>query len=307
MATLIVSFAMAAQTNAIDSGGNLQLGVRIALVGLYVNIAFAVIKISAGVFGHAYALIADGIESTLDVAGSLILWGALRFAARPPDATHPYGHGKAEPVAAIIVAFGVLAAAAIVAFRSTVYLFLPHPAPATFTLWVAALVVFTKETLFQFVNRVGRKLGSTAVIADAWRHRADVITSAAAFIGISIALIGGEKWRVADNYAAIFACVIIALTGIRLCGPALSEILDTAPRGDVAEVVQNAARSIPGVVALDKCFLRKMGTRYYVDLHVQVNGELSVRDGHEVAHRVKDAIRATNSRIADVLVHIEPA
>jgi len=112
---------------------------------------------------------------------------------------------------------------------------------------------------------------------------------------------------VADNYAAIFACVIIALTGIRLCGPALSEILDTAPRGDVAEVVQNAARSIPGVVALDKCFLRKMGTRYYVDLHVQVNGELSVRDGHEVAHRVKDAIRATNSRIADVLVHIEPA
>ena len=261
----------------------------------------------AGVFGNAYALIADGIESALDVAGSIVIWGGLRFAARPPDATHPYGHGKAEPLAAIIVAFGVLGAAIVLAIQSVREIFLPHHAPAPFTLIVLIAVVVTKEGLFRYVLRFGQSVESTAVKTDAWHHRADAITSAAAFIGISIALIGGEKYQRADDFAALFACVIIASTGLRLLGPALREILDTAPRGGITTMVRNAALSVPGVVDLDKCFVRKMGVSYYVDLHVQVDGAISVREGHELAHRVKDAIRATNSRIADVLVHIEPA
>jgi cation diffusion facilitator family transporter len=286
---------------------NLQTGARLALLGLGINVLFAIIKIAAGVFGNAYALIADGIESALDVAGSLVIWGGLRFAARPPDASHPYGHGKAEPLAAIVVAFGVLTAALLLAMQSARELFLPHHAPAPFTLVVLIAVVLIKEALFRSISRFGRALESSALQTDAWHHRADAITSTAAFIGISLALIGGKNWESADSWAAIFACLIIATTGLRLLVPAMREILDTAPRGGIAARVRDAARAVPGVVDLDKCFVRKMGVNYYVDLHVQVNGGMSVREGHELAHRVKDAIRGTNPRIADVLVHVEPA
>jgi cation diffusion facilitator family transporter len=289
------------------AASNLQSGARLVLVGLAVNVAFAFIKITAGVFGNAYALIADGIESALDAAGSIVIWGGLRFAARPPDASHPYGHGKAEPLAAVVVALGVLAAAAALAVESVHEIFLPHHGPEPFTLFVLVIAIIIKESLFRFVSRFGRAIDSTAVTTDAWHHRADAIISMAAAVGISIALIGGEKWRRADDYAALFACAVIATTGVRLLRPALREILDTAPRGEIIESIRHAARSVPGVIDLDKCFVRKMGVSYYVDLHVQVNGSISVYEGHELAHRVKDAIRATDPRIADVLVHIEPA
>src|SRR5207253_10134091 len=223
------------------TASNLQAGARLALIGMIVNVAFAIIKIIAGVFGNAYALIADGIESSLDVAGSIVIWGGLRFAARPPDETHPYGHGKAEPLAAIFVALGVLAAALVLAVQSTRTLFLPHHVPAPFTLGVLVVVVIVKETLFRYVVRFGRSIASIAVEADAWRHRADVLTSVAAFIGISIALIGGEKWRSADNWAAIFVCLVIASIGVRLLRPALYEILDTAPRGAIVDRVRESA------------------------------------------------------------------
>jgi cation diffusion facilitator family transporter len=289
------------------SASNLQTGARLALIGMFVNVAFAIIKITAGVFGSSYALIADGIESALDVAGSIVIWGGLRFAARPPDETHPYGHGKAEPLTAIFVALGVLAAALFLAVQSTRTLFLPHHAPAPFTLAVLLIVVIVKETLFRYVVRFGRSISSIAVEADAWRHRADVLTSVAAFVGISIALIGGEKWQSADHWAAIFVCLVIATVGMRLLGPALYDILDTAPRGEIVDLVRKAAASVPNVAEIDKCLVRKMGLDFYVDLHVKVDGEISVREGHRIAHEVKRAIKESDSRIADVLVHIEPA
>src|SRR5438094_522102 len=298
---------MNAHPTGAAAASNLQSGARLALVGLAVNVAFALIKIAAGVFGNAYALIADGIESALDAAGSIVIWGGLRFAARPPDATHPYGHGKAEPLAAVIVALGVLAAAVVLAVASVREIFLPHHGPAPFTLFVLVIAVIVKESLFRSVSRLGRAIDSTAITTDAWHHRADAVIVMAAAVGISIALIGGEKWQRADDYAALFACVVIGTTGVRLLRPALQEILDTAPRGGIAESIQRAARSVPGVIDLDKCFVRKMGVSYYVDLHVQVDGSISVREGHDLAHRVKDIIRAADSRIADVLVHIEPA
>jgi cation diffusion facilitator family transporter len=286
---------------------NLQTGARVALLGLAINIVLASVKIFVGVVGHAYVLIADGIESALDIAGSVIIWGGLKFAARPPDATHPYGHGKAEPIAAIAVAMGVLAAALGLAIQSVREIFLPHHAPAPYTLLVVIVVVLIKEVLFRYVNKVGHDVESTAVQTDAWHHRTDALTSVAAFIGISLALIGGEKWRSADDWAALFACGLIATNGYRLLRPALHEIMDTAPRGEIVVTVQNAARSVPGVAEVEKCFLRKMGLSYYVDLHVGVNGDIPVREGHRIAHDVKRAIQEAEPRIADVLVHIEPA
>ena len=289
------------------SANNLQIGARLALVGMIVNLIFAAAKIIGGLLGNAYVLIADGIESALDIAGSFIIWGGLKLAARPPDETHPYGHGKAEPIAAIVVAFGVLAAAAGLAIQSVREILTPHHGPAPFTLAILIVVIVVKEIMFRYVNRIGRHVESTAVQTDAWHHRSDALTSGAAFIGISVALIGGEKWRSADDWAALFACAVIAANGVLLLRPAFYEIMDTAPRGEIVDRVRNAAVSVPGVVEIDKCFVRKMGLDFYVDLHVGVKGDIPVRDGHAIAHDVKRAIQKTDSRIADVLVHIEPA
>src|SRR6202171_1444239 len=235
---------MTLATHPHTSVDNLQTGARITLLGLVINIVLATAKIVAGLLGNAYVLIADGIESALDVAGSIIIWGGLRFAARPPDATHPYGHGKAEPLTAIFVACSVFIAAIALAVESARTLFLPHSAPASFTLLILLMVVIVKETLFRYVIRFGRSIESIAVEADAWRHRADVITSIAAFVGISIALIGGEKWRGADNWAAIFVCLVIASIGVRLLRPALYDILDTAPRGAIVDRVGAAGAAV---------------------------------------------------------------
>jgi cation diffusion facilitator family transporter len=296
---------MAPQSHA--SKNILQTGARVALLGLTINVVLASAKIVAGVIGHAYVLIADGIESALDVGGSIVIWGGLTFAARPPDQTHPYGHGKAEPIAAVIVAIGVLAAAVGLAIQSVREIFLPHHSPAPYTLGVLIVVIVVKEFLFRYVNRIGRDVESTAVQTDAWHHRSDALTSAAAFIGISVALIGGERWQSADDWAALFACAVIAANGVRLLRPAFYEIMDTAPRAKFVRSICQAARSVPGVVEVEKCRARKMGLDFYVDLHVGVDGNMSVHEGHEIAHRVKRAIQQSDSRVADVLVHIEPA
>lgn len=286
---------------------NLQTGRRVALLGMVINVVLASVKIFAGVIGNAYVLIADGIESALDVGGSLVIWSGLTFAARPPDKTHPYGHGKAEPVAAIVVAVGVLAAALGLAIQSVRELFLPHHAPKPFTLAVLIVVVIVKEILYRKIIRFGRDLESTAVQTDAWHHRTDAMTSIAAFIGISVALIGGERFQSADDWAALFACALIAANGYRLLKPALYEIMDTAPSGAVVDLVREAAAAVPGVARIDKSLVRKMGLSFYVDLHVEVDGKISVREGHHIAHEVKRAIQQSDPRIADVLVHIEPA
>ena len=283
-----------------------RTGARVALLGLVINVALASVKIVAGVVGHAYVLIADGIESALDVAGSIVIWGGLTVAARPPDRTHPYGHGKAEPIAALVVAICVLAAAIGLAIESVREILTPHHGPAPFTLAILVVVIVIKEFLFRYVNRIGRDLESTAVKTDAWHHRSDALTSAAAFIGISLALVGGERWQSADDWAALFACAVIAANGVRLALPAFQEIMDTAPGGKIVRSILAVASSVGGVVEVEKCYARKMGLDYYVDLHVGVDGNISVHEGHEIAHRVKSAIQQSDSRIADVLVHIEP-
>jgi cation diffusion facilitator family transporter len=284
-----------------------QTGARFALFGLIANVLLATAKIFAGAIGHAYVLIADGIESALDAGGSIVIWGGLTVAARPPDQTHPYGHGKAEPIAAIIVSVGVLAAAVGLAIQSVREIFLPHHAPAPWTLAVLIVTVAIKESLYRYTIRFGRKVESTAVKTDAWHHRMDAMTSIAAFIGISLALIGGKRWQSADDWAALVACALIAANGIRIARPAFYEIMDTAPGGKIVRSIRAVASSVPGVMEVEKCHARKMGLDYYVDLHVGVDGNISVHQGHQIAHRVKTAIKQSDSRVADVLVHVEPA
>jgi len=285
-----------------------KTGQRFALQGILINAALAVIKIAAGVLGNAYALIADGVESILDIGSSLVIWSGLKFAAKPPDEEHPYGHGKAEPIAALIVALFVLSTAAGLAVQSVREIHAPLQAPPkVFTLAVLIGVVVVKEFLFRRVVQLGDSVGSTALKTEAWHHRSDAITSVAAFIGISIALIGGKGYEIADKIAALIACAVIATNGVLLLIPAFLEIMDTAPAGNVSRAIRETARLVPGVREIDKCYVRKMGLEYYVDIHVLVDGNLSVREGHGIAHDVKDRLRAEHPTVRDVLVHIEPA
>ncbi|MFA6564582.1 MAG: cation diffusion facilitator family transporter [Verrucomicrobiia bacterium] len=286
---------------------SVETGLRASAIGIVTNFGLAIIKVVVGVVGNSYALIADGIESTTDIVSSFIVWSGLRIASRPPDADHPYGHGKAESIAGVIVAAALLGAATLIAWQSVGEIRNPHGAPAWFTLVTLVLVIVVKETLFRFVNKTGQSLESTALKGDAWHHRSDALTSAAVFVGISVALIGGEGYEGADDWAALFACGIIAFNGIRLLRPALSEVMDGAVEAGVQEKIRAIAGGVSGVAAIEKCRVRKSGLGLCMDIHVEVDGRMTVTEGHDVAHRVKDALTASELRIADVVVHIEPS
>lgn len=286
--------------------GQAAKGIRSTIIGIIVNTLLAITKGVAGILGNSYALIADAIESASDIFSSIIVLGGLKIAARPRDEDHPYGHGKAEPMAAVLVSIFLIASAILISIQSVKEIRTPHHAPAPFTLIVLLVVVVAKELLFRFVFKVANETNSTAVKTDAWHHRSDAITSAAAFVGISIALIGGAGWESADDYAALFAAAIILYNAYLLFRPALNELMDAAPPSEIENNVRAVALSVPNVIGLDKCYVRKMGLVYYVDLHVIVDGQINVKTGHEIGHTVKDAILNSDKKIADVLIHIEP-
>lgn len=276
-------------------------------IALAVNIVLAILKIATGILGNSYALVADGIESTTDIVSSLVVWTGLRISALPADDDHPYGHGKAESIAGVLVALALLAAAAFIAFQSVREILTPHHAPEWYTLVVLALVILVKETLFRFVLRVGQELSSTALHGDAWHHRSDALTSAAAFLGITVALVGGPGFESADDWAALLGCTVIAFNGIRLFRTALGEIMDAAVPDPLQQQIRAAAANAPGVVAIEKCRIRKSGLGLLVEIHVEVNGDLTVRRGHEIGHEVGDRLKATPLSVQHVMVHIEPA
>jgi cation diffusion facilitator family transporter len=282
-------------------------GLIAAGVGMAVNVVLAIIKIVTGLVGNSYALVADGIESTTDIVSSLVVWTGLKVSALPPDNDHPYGHGKAEPIAGLVVALALLAAVVFIAVQSLREIITPHHAPEWYTLVVLALVVLTKEALYRFALKVSDELTSTAVKGDAWHHRSDAITSAAAFAGISVALIGGEGYESADDWAALLACVVIVFNGSRIFRAALAEIMDTALPEQVQREIRELSAAVPGVRRIEKCRTRKSGLSLIVEIHVEVDGNLSVRHGHEIGHRVSDRLRSSSLSIQHVIVHVEPA
>lgn len=279
----------------------------VTAAGIGANMFLAAVKITAGLIGNSYALIADGIESTTDVFSSLVTWTGVRIAAIPADDDHPYGHGKAESIAGAIVAAALIGAAVLMVFQSVREIITPHHAPAWFTLPVLVGVVAIKETLYRLASNTGKVLGSTAMKCDAWHHRSDAITSAAAFVGIGVALAGGPGYESADDWAALAACAIIAFNGYRLLRTALDEIMDAAVSSHVHKQICDVSHGVAGVVRIEKCRIRKSGFGLLVDIHVEVDGDISVKAGHRIAHEVSDRLKASSLRVKDVLVHIEPA
>ena len=281
-------------------------GPRLAATGLAVNAALALIKGAAGVLGHSYALVADAAESVADIGGSIVVWSGLRVAAKSPDYDHPYGHGKAEPLSAAGVGMMLCGAALGILVMSVQGMMSPSTRPAAFTLAILVLVIVVKTALFRTVLRAADDAGSRALAADAWHHRADVITSTAAFMGISATLIGGKGWEWCDGAAGSIASIIVFFNGLHILRPALHELMDGAPDMEMIDRVAVAARSVSGVCLIEHLKARKLGTRYLVDLHAQADPAMSLDQAHLLSGRIKSAIRAAVPSVQDVLVHMEP-
>lgn len=285
-------------------------GRRVLAAGLLLNVFLALVKISAGWAGHSDALIADGLESTLDVLSSLLIWLALKYAERPPDSTHPYGHGKMESLAGAGGALLLLAAGLLVAWNSLREITggaVDRPPPAPFTLGILIGVVILKEGLFRYSKRRNHGVASSALEADAWHHRSDALTSLAAGVGILIALAGGPAFVSADDWAALFSCGIIAWNGARMFRGSLGELLDEQAPQSTIDRITACAEGVPGVDSVEKCRVRKSGLTLLADLHVRVPGDSTVSSGHRVSHLVKDALLEGGHHLSDVTVHIEPS
>lgn len=285
---------------------NTKIALRTSIFSIIGNFLLACIKFVAGVLGNSYALIADAIESSVDVFSSILVWVGLKYSTKPPDENHPYGHGRYEIFSTFLVIGFLLVSATIIAYQSIQNIRTPHEGPKVFTLYVLTAIILFKEFSYRYVIRKSEETNSSSLKADAWHHRSDAITSILAFVGILIAIFMGEGYESADDWAALIASGIIVFNAYRIFRPVLGEISDEQLYGEMIESIRQIALTVPGVIDTEKCHVRKMGMTFYVDLHMIVSGEISVREGHKIAHDLKDEIQRQLSEIADVLVHTEP-
>ena len=283
-----------------------QKAIRTTYISIASNAILALAKGITGYLGNSYALIADAIESTTDVFSSILVLFGLKYAAKPPDENHPYGHGKAEPLITFAVVGFLLVSATVIFIESIHNIRRPHDTPESYTLIVLGVIILFKEISYRFVNKKSDETNSTSLKADAWHHRSDAITSLMAFIGISISIFLGEGYETADDWAALIASLFIVYNAYLIFRPALGEIMDEHLHDDLVADIRKGALRVSGVIETEKCFVRKMGMHYIVDLHVRVNGELSVTKGHQIAHDVKNQLMIDIPDISDIHIHIEP-
>lgn len=278
---------------------------RVALLGIVINTGLALMKLVAGVVGHSFALVADAVESIVDIVGSMVVWGAFRYGGKPPDEEHPFGHGKIEALAGLAVSLMIIAAAVGIAVESVRQIITPHRSPAPFTLVVLLVVVAIKETMFRVARRAARRTGSSAGHADAWHHRSDAITSIFAFVGITVALAGGPEWAVADDWAALAASGVILVNGVMIARLPFQELMDRHSP-EVADAARAIAERHPDVRRIERCHARRSGRGYRIVMHAEVDPEMSVERSHRLTGVLKEIIRTECPEVDSLLVHIEP-
>ncbi len=280
--------------------------IRTAIGSLFLNLFMAILKGIVGYFGNSFALIADAIESIGDVFSSFLVVGGLKYASKPPDKNHPYGHGKAEPLITFVVVGFLCASATLIIVESIHYIQTPHLAPKSYTLYFLGVIILVKELFYRIVVKRGKETGSSSLVADAWHHRSDAITSLFAFSGILIAVIFGNEYAAADDWAALIASGIIFYNAYKIFRPALSEIMDEHVHDEIIATIRSLSMEVAGIEDTEKCFVRKSGMRYWVDIHIHVNGQLTVDEGHTISHDLKTHLLQQIPQIEDVLVHVEP-
>lgn len=285
---------------------NEQTAIKATYFSIIGNTSLAIVKGLAGFFGNSYALIADAIESTTDIFASFLVLFGIKYSNKPADDNHPYGHGRAEPLITFLVVGFLITSATIIAYESIQNIGTPHELPKSWTLYILGAIIIWKEYSFQLVMKRSKETNSSSLEADAWHHRSDAITSVAAFLGISIALYFGKGYESADDWAALFASGFILYNSYKIFRPALSEIMDEHLYDELVEEIRVVSLTVPGVIDTEKCFIRKAGMQYHVDLHARVEGTITVREGHAIAHDLKDTLRAQIPSLGHVLIHVEP-
>ena len=285
---------------------NTQKAIKASYLSIAGNAVLAIAKFITGIFGNSYALIADGIESTTDVFSSFLVLLGLKYSSKPPDENHPYGHGKAEPLITFAVVGFLVVSATVIAYESIEHIRTPHKTPKSYTLIVLAIIVIIKEVFYRFFSKKGDETKSTSLKADAWHHRSDAITSLMAFIGISIAIFMGPGYETADDWAALLASGFILYNAYLILRPALGEVMDEHMFDEMIEDIRETSEKVPGVLETEKCLVRKTGMHFHVDLHIIVNAEITVKEGHDIAHEVKNELLSQLPEISDVLIHVEP-
>lgn len=285
---------------------NEQRAVNATYFSIAGNFALAIIKWLTGYFGHSHALIADAIESTGDVFTSVLVLMGIKYTHKPADENHPYGHGKLEPLITFIVVGFLVLAAVVIAYKSVLNILTPHQLPETYTLLVLAPIIIWKEVSYRLVMKRAKQIHSSALKADAWHHRSDAITSVAAFIGISIALVMGKGYEAADDWAALFGAGFILYNSYHIFRPALGEVMDEHVYDELVGKIRRVSLTVDGIIDTEKCYVRKAGMKYHVDLHATVNANLTVKQGHDISHKLKDTLRLQMPELGHILIHIEP-
>lgn len=285
---------------------NEQTAIKATYFSIIGNISLAIIKGLAGFFGNSYALIADAIESTTDIFASFLVLFGIKYSNRPADKNHPYGHGRAEPLITFLVVGFLITSATIIAYESINNIGTSHDLPKSWTLYVLGAIIIWKEYSFRVVMKRSIETNSSSLKADAWHHRSDAITSVAAFVGISVALILGKGYESADDWAALFAAGFILFNSYLIFRPALGEIMDEHVYDDLIEKIREVSLQVEGIIDTEKCFIRKAGMKYHVDLHAIVNANITVKEGHDLAHKLKDTLREKLPELGHVLIHVEP-
>ncbi|MBS7255634.1 cation diffusion facilitator family transporter [Flavobacterium branchiicola] len=285
---------------------NEQKAIKATYFSIVGNTCLALVKGLAGFFGNSYALIADAIESTTDIFSSFLVLFGIKYSNKPADENHPYGHGRAEPLITFLVVGFLITSATIIGYESIANIRVSHDLPKSWTLYVLGAIIIWKEYSFRLVMKRSKQTNSSALAADAWHHRSDAITSVAAFIGITIALVMGKGYESADDWAALFAAFFILYNSYKIFRPALGEIMDENLNDDLVEEIRVKALLVPGILGTEKCFIRKAGMRYHVDLHAIVSAKISVKEGHELSHKLQDKLKEEIPELGNVLIHIEP-
>lgn len=285
---------------------NLEKAIKASYFSIVGNTLLALIKGITGILGNSFAIIADAIESTSDIVSSCLVLFGLKYANRPADKNHPYGYGRAEPLVTFVLVGFLITSAVIIAYESINNIGVPHELPHTWTLIILGPIILWKEFSYRVVIKKSKETNSSSLKADAWHHRSDAITSVAAFLGISIAIIFGKGYESADDWAALFASCFILYNSYLIFRPALGEIMDEHLYDELVEEIRIVSSQVEGVVDTEKCYIRKAGMKYHVDLHAIVDANISVRDGHEISHRLKDKLIQDLPKLGQILIHIEP-
>ncbi|WP_262023842.1 cation diffusion facilitator family transporter [Blastopirellula sp. J2-11] len=279
---------------------------RAAWLGLFVNLTLGIVKLVGGVLGSSFALISDAVNSLGDSLSSIVVIFGLWYAQRPADEEHPYGHTRAEAIAASNVSMLIMISAIFVGWEAVRRLGTEHASPPVWTMWIAASNMVIKESLFWYKLAISRRTKSLSIAASAWDHRSDALCSLAVLLGLAIVRWGGPSYMWADETAAIFVVLAILINTSRLFRQSTSELLDPQADEELIQQIRAAAESVPGVCAIEKLWVRKTGIEFLADIHIEVDAQLTVEAGHRIGHHVKDKLIQQFAELRDVLVHLEP-